>query len=228
MRGLSPQAAVTLGSAFLSSQYSLETRQTRGMMSLCPLVRSFVAHFGEMGSRWGINRTVGQIYALIFASPTALNAAELACVALHRAVGLLDHHRHHVQHAVHVDTGHAPVQGSQSEVFHVDAPVGKVPSGTQGDHRFGRAQDALDRGLEDSSNRTRFGPLYHSCCNPTHAGRPRRATVGGSSQPGGDPVRRRDRAFTRKTTSIAQCGASHRAPIRGFHAPGRCVRIMRG
>jgi DNA-binding transcriptional regulator GbsR (MarR family) len=26
-------------------------------------------HFGEMGSRWGINRTVGQIYALIFVSP---------------------------------------------------------------------------------------------------------------------------------------------------------------
>lgn len=26
----------------------------------------FIGHFGEMGSRWGINRTVGQIYALLF------------------------------------------------------------------------------------------------------------------------------------------------------------------
>ena len=48
------------------------------MTTLSPLVRSFVAHFGEMGSRWGINRTVGQIYALIFVSPAPLNADEIA------------------------------------------------------------------------------------------------------------------------------------------------------
>jgi DNA-binding transcriptional regulator GbsR (MarR family) len=45
---------------------------------LPPLSREFVAHFGEMGSRWGINRTVGQIYALIFISSRALNADEIA------------------------------------------------------------------------------------------------------------------------------------------------------
>src|SRR5206468_9710607 len=48
------------------------------MSSMSPLVRSFVAHFGEMGSRWGINRTVGQIYALIFVSPAPLNADDIA------------------------------------------------------------------------------------------------------------------------------------------------------
>ncbi|QJW84851.1 GbsR/MarR family transcriptional regulator [Ramlibacter terrae] len=42
------------------------------------LSRQFVAHFGEMGSRWGINRTVGQIYALLFISQRALNADEIA------------------------------------------------------------------------------------------------------------------------------------------------------
>ena len=45
---------------------------------LPPLSREFVSHFGEMGSRWGINRTVGQIYALIFISQRALNADEIA------------------------------------------------------------------------------------------------------------------------------------------------------
>jgi len=45
---------------------------------LPPLSREFVAHFGEMGSRWGINRTVGQIYALIFISARSLNADEIA------------------------------------------------------------------------------------------------------------------------------------------------------
>ncbi|MDO9005345.1 MAG: GbsR/MarR family transcriptional regulator [Aquabacterium sp.] len=45
---------------------------------LPPLNREFIAHFGEMGSKWGINRTVGQIYALIFISQRPLNADEIA------------------------------------------------------------------------------------------------------------------------------------------------------
>ena len=42
------------------------------------LNRQFVSHFGEMGSRWGINRTVGQIYALLFLSQRPLNAEEIS------------------------------------------------------------------------------------------------------------------------------------------------------
>jgi len=45
---------------------------------LPPLNREFVAHFGEMGSRWGINRTVGQIYALLYISNKPLCADEIA------------------------------------------------------------------------------------------------------------------------------------------------------
>ena len=46
-------------------------------MNLAPLSQRFVLHFGEMGSRWGINRTVGQIYALLYVSPRALNADDI-------------------------------------------------------------------------------------------------------------------------------------------------------
>jgi DNA-binding transcriptional regulator GbsR (MarR family) len=46
-------------------------------MNLPPLTQRFVIHFGEMGSRWGINRTVGQIYALLYVSPKPLNADEV-------------------------------------------------------------------------------------------------------------------------------------------------------
>jgi DNA-binding transcriptional regulator GbsR (MarR family) len=53
-------------------------KQVVGMSTLTPLVSSFVGHFGEMGSRWGINRTVGQMYALIYVSPSPLHADELA------------------------------------------------------------------------------------------------------------------------------------------------------
>lgn len=47
-------------------------------MKLSPLSQNFVLHFGEMGSRWGINRTVGQIYALLYVSVRPLNAEEIA------------------------------------------------------------------------------------------------------------------------------------------------------
>jgi DNA-binding transcriptional regulator GbsR (MarR family) len=47
------------------------------IMTLTPLQQEFVLHFGEMGSRWGINRTVGQIYALLFISSKPLNAEQI-------------------------------------------------------------------------------------------------------------------------------------------------------
>jgi DNA-binding transcriptional regulator GbsR (MarR family) len=43
-----------------------------------PVEQRFVQHFGEMGSRWGINRTVGQIYALLYLAERPLNADEIA------------------------------------------------------------------------------------------------------------------------------------------------------
>ena len=46
-------------------------------MNLPPLMQTFVLHFGEMGGRWGVNRTVGQIYALLFVSDRPLNADEM-------------------------------------------------------------------------------------------------------------------------------------------------------
>ena len=48
------------------------------MPPLSPVARKFVLHWGEMGTRWGINRTVAQIHALLFLSPRPLNAEEIA------------------------------------------------------------------------------------------------------------------------------------------------------
>ncbi|MCX5590135.1 GbsR/MarR family transcriptional regulator [Alcaligenes endophyticus] len=47
-------------------------------MNLEPQVERFVLHFGEMGGRWGVNRTVGQIYALLFLSQEPLHADAIA------------------------------------------------------------------------------------------------------------------------------------------------------
>lgn len=45
---------------------------------LTPMIQSCVLHFGEMGSRWGINRTVGQMYALLVLSEVPLCADDIA------------------------------------------------------------------------------------------------------------------------------------------------------
>ena len=46
-------------------------------MGLSPTAKKFILHWGEMASRWGINRTVAQIHALLFVSPEPLNAEQL-------------------------------------------------------------------------------------------------------------------------------------------------------
>jgi len=43
-----------------------------------PVQQKFVLHWGEMGTRWGINRTVAQIHALLFINERPLNAEEIA------------------------------------------------------------------------------------------------------------------------------------------------------
>ncbi len=45
---------------------------------MSPYVQSFVMHIGEMGSRWGLNRTLGQMCGLLYVSPEAMNADEIA------------------------------------------------------------------------------------------------------------------------------------------------------
>lgn len=53
-------------------------------MSLSPLQERFILHWGEMGSRWGVNRTVAQIHALLFLSERAITADEI-CETLNLA-----------------------------------------------------------------------------------------------------------------------------------------------
>ncbi len=48
------------------------------MANVNPLQERFVLHWGEMGTRWGINRTVAQIHALLYLSPQPLHAEQIA------------------------------------------------------------------------------------------------------------------------------------------------------
>lgn len=46
-------------------------------MNLSPTLSRFVLHWGEMGTRWGVNRTVSQIHALLYISGRPLHAEEI-------------------------------------------------------------------------------------------------------------------------------------------------------
>ena len=46
-------------------------------MELAPVTKKFILHWGEMGTRWGLNRTVSQVHALLFISPRPLHAEEI-------------------------------------------------------------------------------------------------------------------------------------------------------
>ncbi len=48
------------------------------MPELTSVQQKFILHWGEMGARWGINRTVAQVHALLYLSPAPLHAEEIA------------------------------------------------------------------------------------------------------------------------------------------------------
>lgn len=61
----------------LFSYISVLTEET-DEMKLTPTMQRFVIHWGEMGTRWGVNRSVAQIHALLYLAPEPLPADEIA------------------------------------------------------------------------------------------------------------------------------------------------------
>ncbi|MEM9280381.1 MAG: MarR family transcriptional regulator [Verrucomicrobiota bacterium] len=47
------------------------------MKDLPDFAQHFILHWGEMGTKWGINRTVAQIHALLFITEDPLNAEDI-------------------------------------------------------------------------------------------------------------------------------------------------------
>jgi DNA-binding transcriptional regulator GbsR (MarR family) len=48
------------------------------IMKLSPLMNKYILHWGEMGTKWGVNRSVAQIHALLYISGRPLPAEEIA------------------------------------------------------------------------------------------------------------------------------------------------------
>ena len=57
---------------------TLEVHETQETPRLSPVAQKFILHWGEMGTRWGVNRTVAQIHALLYLSQRPMPADEIA------------------------------------------------------------------------------------------------------------------------------------------------------
>jgi DNA-binding transcriptional regulator GbsR (MarR family) len=49
-------------------------------MKTTPKMQNFISHFGEMGSRWGINRTIGQVYAVLILASEPVHADDIVSI----------------------------------------------------------------------------------------------------------------------------------------------------
>lgn len=48
------------------------------IMHLTPIMEKYILHWGEMGTRWGVNRTVAQIHSLLYLAARPMTAEEIA------------------------------------------------------------------------------------------------------------------------------------------------------
>ncbi len=89
-------------------------------MELSPNIQSFVFHFGEMGSRWGFNRTVGQMFALLVVTEKPLSANDLAS-ALNISRGNVSMGMKELQSWRLVQVSHVP--GDRKEYYRVTGSI---------------------------------------------------------------------------------------------------------
>ena len=60
--------------------------EEEAFVRLSPVQLKFILHWGEMGTRWGVNRSVAQIHALLFISAMPLHAEAIcACLGIARS-----------------------------------------------------------------------------------------------------------------------------------------------
>jgi DNA-binding transcriptional regulator GbsR (MarR family) len=66
-----------VGFSFISVLTEIKELFDNAGMNLSPTLSRFVLHWGEMGTRWGVNRTVAQIHALLYLTGRPMHAEEI-------------------------------------------------------------------------------------------------------------------------------------------------------
>jgi DNA-binding transcriptional regulator GbsR (MarR family) len=133
--------------------------ETTVLADLAPAARNFVLYWGDMGSQWGVNRSVSQIHALLYLSGRPLTAEEIA-----ETLGLA---RSNVSNSIRELQGwglirRVPVAGDRRDFFEADADVWSIASKIV-DGRKQRELDpalaALDACVEEAKGDARLDPV---------------------------------------------------------------------
>src|SRR5262249_21735798 len=112
-----------LDTASAFSDISVMTEITDKTVKLPEAVERFILHWGDMGSQWGVNRSVSQIHALLYLSERPLTAAEIAA-----SLGLA---RSNVSNSIRELMAwnlirRVPVKGDRREHFEAETEVWEI------------------------------------------------------------------------------------------------------
>jgi DNA-binding transcriptional regulator GbsR (MarR family) len=135
------------------------TETTEKTVKLPDAVERFILHWGDMGSQWGVNRSVSQIHALLYLSERPLTAEEVAA-----ALGLA---RSNVSNSIRELMAwdlirRVPVKGDRREHFEAETEVWEIAmriAAVRKEREIDPAVDALKACVADADRDPKLHPV---------------------------------------------------------------------
>lgn len=136
---------------------------------LPPTVERFVLEWGDIGSAWGVNRSIAQIHALLYAEARAMTAEEIA-QALDLARSNVSNSLKELQswQLIHK----VPVRGDRRDHFAAETDLWQMAIRIAQGRRtreIDPARDSLARCLEDAAGDAELTPETHARLEQMHA-----------------------------------------------------------
>ncbi len=135
-------------------------------MELTPIQQNFIMHWGEMGEKWGLNRTIAQIHGLLYLSPHPLTAEEISeTLSVARStvsVGLHELQDWGIIKVVHVlgeRTDRFEIKGDVWEMFRWIVDYRKRREVDPTLNMLRQAAAELEQGQEETHTKVRMGEM---------------------------------------------------------------------
>jgi DNA-binding transcriptional regulator GbsR (MarR family) len=135
------------------------TEITEKTAKLPGAVERFILHWGDMGSQWGVNRSVSQIHALLYLSERPLTAEEIAA-----AVGLA---RSNVSNSIRELMAwnlirRVPVKGDRRDHFEAETDLWEIAmriAAVRKERELDPAVDALKACVAEAGHDPKLHPV---------------------------------------------------------------------
>jgi DNA-binding transcriptional regulator GbsR (MarR family) len=159
LQSLNHAAGLPLDIGFESSDISVMTEITEKSAKLPAAVERFILHWGDMGSQWGVNRSVSQIHALLYLSERPLTAEEIAA-----ALGLA---RSNVSNSIRELMAwdlirRVPIKGDRRDHFEAETDLWEIAmriAAVRKERELDPAVDALKACLAEAERDPKLHPV---------------------------------------------------------------------